>query len=347
VVLDTAQRLGREFEPAVDRLEVRLHSDKADLNAWLAVTGYTGPKATATLIGPGLDQTVQPGPWPRLPANTVIDIDLTGPVKPVGNVHLTWYVPKQREQPLVPPPVVPALKAADTPGPHYARRGCDAWEAWPEPWRAYLSGSLACTLNLFSHPGLTNSLVRELAGLTALAQIRDLDLGGGKFGLSALRALLASPHLTGLRRLRLSFNELGDDLAELVAASPALAGLLSLKLSFCGIGDRGTMALAASPNLTRLTTLKLWGGSIGSIGDDGAAAIARSPTMARLMGLRLRANNIGDAGALALAASPYLNWMRELNITENPIGPEGMRALEERFPDRLGGCIGDAEPLPE
>src|SRR5262245_36283067 len=108
------------------------------------------------------------------------------------------------------------------------------------------------------------------------------NVGQTDMTLAGLRALLASPYLTGLRLLRLSFNQVGDEGAELVAACPRLAGLLSLKMSFCSVGDAGVKALASSPHLTNLRVLKLWGdrGS-RALGDEGAKAIAASPNFRR------------------------------------------------------------------
>jgi uncharacterized protein (TIGR02996 family) len=343
-----------EPEPADDRLEIRITSSRADLGGWLKDAAFLAPDATATLCGPGDKQEPVAGPWPILPGYTLVPIEFARPPgdQPVRTVRVQCYITQRQNERPAPPPFLPALAAVGNAGPQLMRRGCDAWEDWPERWRQFLSGAHAQRLNLWAQRGVRDADVRELVTIPALDRIRDLDLGGTGITLAGVRALVAAPRLAGLRRLRLSFNELGDELAELIAGAPTLTGVVSLKLSFCSIGDRGAAALAASPYLRRLTTLKLWGGRgvkgpTNQIGDAGAAAIAQSATLAKLMGLRLRGNDIGDAGAKALATSPHLKWMRDLNIAENPIGPEGMRALEERFGGQLGFCIGDAEPLPE
>lgn len=342
-----------EPQPDGERMEILLDSSRADLGAWLRNTGFLAPSATATLCGPGDRAEPAVGHWPALPSNTVVSIEFEQPAADQVRFVRVWFdFGRWSEERLAQPPFLPVLAQAGADGPKLLRRGCDAWEDWPERWRRFLSGSWAQRLSLWAERGVRDADVRELIALPAFARIRDLDLGGTGITLAGIRALVVAPAAAGLRRLRLSFNQLGDELAELIAGAPTMAGLVSLKLSFCSIGDRGTAALAASPYLPRLTTLKLWGGRgvqgpTNLIGDAGAIAIAQSPTLGRLMGLRLRGNDIGDAGAKALAASPHLKWMRDLNISENPIGPDGMRALEERFGDRLGDGIGDAEPLPD
>jgi uncharacterized protein (TIGR02996 family) len=203
---------------------------------------------------------------------------------------------------------------------------------WPEEWWSYRDDLARGRLSLWNlHPG--EEAIRRLAEVPALAQIRDLDVGGTDLTLPGLRALLASPYLKNLRLLRLSFNDdLGDEGAELVANSPHLAGLLSLKMSFCSVGDAGMKALATSPFVTNLRVLKLWDCRVA---DEGASALARSPNFRRLIGLRLTGNAIGDAGAVALADSPFLNDLLYLSVSGNSFGPAGETALRQRFGHRL------------
>jgi hypothetical protein len=57
--------------------------------------------------------------------------------------------------------------------------------------------------------------------------------------------------------------------------------------------------------------------------------------LARLRRLQLTDNPVGDAGAVALAASPFLASLNELWIFCCRIEGKGMRALQERFGDRV------------
>jgi hypothetical protein len=209
---------------------------------------------------------------------------------------------------------------------------------WPEEWWSDLNDLAMGRLSLWNRrPG--EEAVRGLAELPALAQIRDLDVGGNHLTVPGLRALLASPYLKNLRLLRLSFNDdLGDEGAELVANSPNLAGLLSLKMSFCSVADAGMKALASSPFLTNLRVLKLWDCRVA---DEGARALAGSPNFRRLVGLRLTDNGVGDVGAVALAESPHLNDLLYLSVNGNTFSPAGAQALRQRFGQRLRGFTGD------
>jgi Ran GTPase-activating protein (RanGAP) involved in mRNA processing and transport len=212
---------------------------------------------------------------------------------------------------------------------------------WPQEWQKHLENLHNGRLTLW-HQRLGDGPIARLAGVSGLARVRELDVGGNDLTVAGLRALLASPHLTGLRLLRLSFNDrLGDEGAELVANCPNLAGLRSLKMSFCAVGDSGAKALAASPYLIELRVLKLWSDRDNPISDEGARAIAQSPNFRRLVALRLRDNAIGDAGAIALAESPHLTDLMHLYISGNRFGPEGEEALRRRFGGRVGFFDGD------
>jgi hypothetical protein len=68
-----------------------------------------------------------------------------------------------------------------------------------------------------------------LANLTALA------LAGQRLGLGGVKALAASPYLTGLRHLDLSQNKFTAAMLDALLASETLTDLISLELRWCDV----------------------------------------------------------------------------------------------------------------
>jgi hypothetical protein len=160
--------------------------------------------------------------------------------------------------------------------------------------------------------------------------LTHLDLYASFIGEAGIAALVASPHLTNLTSLNVALAgpPLGVAAVRTLAAWPRLARLTSLDLT---LDAEGAAALASSPHVTGLTRLHLCGWAE----DAGAAALASSPFLTNLAHLGLRRNGIGDAGALALAGSPSLVNLRSLRLEENRIGEQGMKALRDRFGERV------------
>jgi hypothetical protein len=163
-----------------------------------------------------------------------------------------------------------------------------------------------------------------LAASPVLAGVTDLDLGGNPIGPHGLAALAASPHASRLRSLCLFASAVGPEGCRALAASAHLGGLEDLNLMHAGVGDEGLEAIAGSPHLSRLTNLWLYGNGVG---DRGVVALARSPAVARLWTLWLEDNAVGDAGARAIAESENLAALRRLNLDNNAVGSEGGFAL--------------------
>jgi uncharacterized protein (TIGR02996 family) len=126
----------------------------------------------------------------------------------------------------------------------------------------------------------------------------------------------------------------------LVGVQPYLASLLQspgLLRSDAGkqlTETRVALSLFCSPKLAGLTHLDLAGNDLG---DRQTVVVAASPSLAGLRGLGLADNQIGEEGLQALANAPYLGQLVSLDLSGNPIDPggPGMRALRERFGDRV------------
>jgi uncharacterized protein (TIGR02996 family) len=83
-----------------------------------------------------------------------------------------------------------------------------------------------------------------------------------------VRALVASPHLTGLTHLRLRLRGLGDAGCEEIVRSGILPRLRRLDLRGCGITDAGAELLAGCPDVARLEHLDVGANAIGAAGID-------------------------------------------------------------------------------
>jgi uncharacterized protein (TIGR02996 family) len=172
---------------------------------------------------------------------------------------------------------------------------------------------------------------RALAGSPHLAGLKTLTLFGAELDDDATLALAASPHLRP-HRVHLAHNAIGPAGARALAESDFLERVVELNLSHNPLGDDGLRALAGASWLPRLCELDL---ARTEIGNAGLAALADSPALAGIVRLDLVANRIGEKGALALARSPHAARLRRLDLARNRIGKAALKALRERFGNRL------------
>jgi Ran GTPase-activating protein (RanGAP) involved in mRNA processing and transport len=170
-----------------------------------------------------------------------------------------------------------------------------------------------------------NGVLLQLANLSFLTHLENLNLSYRAIGPSGLRAFVTSSRVAGLRELRLHRAvEDEADAARLLAESEHLAGLTLLDVGGNKIRGEGIQALAESPHLANLTTLRL-GSNV--LRDSGAKALAASPYLERLTALDLRNNGIGGPGLQALAASENLVRLTDLNLSGNFVGLASVQAI--------------------
>jgi uncharacterized protein (TIGR02996 family) len=165
-------------------------------------------------------------------------------------------------------------------------------------------------LDLSDNPQLGVPGVQALAESGSLRGLHVLDLERTHPGVPGVEALTETSGLSGVRSLNLAANRLGPTAVKLVSQSAAARGLRVLNLSE------------------------------NSVGDAGAAALANSKALSGLLALDLADAELTDVGAMALAESPYLNNLLRLNLTmhtatSRPFGPATLRALAERFGNRV------------
>jgi uncharacterized protein (TIGR02996 family) len=155
-------------------------------------------------------------------------------------------------------------------------------------------------------------VVRDLAALSALGNVRTLELSDNKIAPEQVAELLASPHLAGLTGLDLSNIRLGREGVQALVASGL--PLTALNLAGCRLGWAEVRALATAPSL-RLTQLDLdaWG-----LADDNMAALLASPLAAGLRELRLP-SHVGEETLRALATVPSLSKL-ELGVYPSNAG---------------------------
>src|SRR5262249_51795513 len=128
----------------------------------------------------------------------------------------------------------------------------------------------------------TDSDARDAAGAPHLARLRALNVSRTGLSPVGLRALLATPHLTGLRELDLSYHPArGDEFARALADSPVLSQLTPLNLIRTGLTPGGLRALLR-PGVTErragvrnLRELLLSGNPLPEVGRGWAAAHAQ------------------------------------------------------------------------
>ena len=202
----------------------------------------------------------------------------------------------------------------------------------------------------------TRHVVPELANCRALAGVRHLNLSGrgNQIGVTGLRELLKSPHLSGLRELGLARENLrAEAMRELchskvisqiewldltdnridvaglkhLAGCPSLSQLRYLDLSQCRLGDSAMhFLLFDTNNLRQLQTLKL---SSTDLTETGIRSYSRSAQPLNLKHLDLSWNAIGNEGATALAISKQSSSLETLNLTQCGVREVGFRRLCE------------------
>src|SRR5262249_41951484 len=158
----------------------------------------------------------------------------------------------------------------------------------PGPLAAFLrSRSLANLQELhLGRTGLTDEVVRILAGCEHLRRLTTLDLGENDLGDASLEALAGSPPLAGLTRLHLG---------HLVAFSTQIERYTRNSFSSAGVN-----ALAESEHLTRLEHLRFnfillpVGHPAG--GNTHLRYLVRSPNAASLETLEMRGVGIHGDG---------------------------------------------------
>lgn len=177
--------------------------------------------------------------------------------------------------------------------------------------------------------------VQALAEAPVLSTLRVLNINGCEFGADGFSRLVASPHLGRLRALQAPFNSLGNGAIDGLVSARPLSSLEELDLqgdgeAGYGYGDdpvidaRGMEALAGWPGLARLRRLTLNGHSPGR---EGLRALLRSPHAAGLKELRLRSVGL-DARAVREFASACEGMRLDvLDVGDNLLRDEGVRAL--------------------
>src|SRR5262249_19817407 len=151
------------------------------------------------------------------------------------------------------------------------------------------------------------------AGVKALGQgrgfhaLKSLNLKWTMMDLSALKALLSCPWVTGLEQLELG-GTFGDDDAVLLAACEALAGLRTLTLTGHNVASAGLSALLRSRKLAALQTLEL-----PSQQACGPAKLVGG-ALPSLAALKIQAKTLTAKGVRALAASSLASRLRYLEL---------------------------------
>jgi uncharacterized protein (TIGR02996 family) len=198
--------------------------------------------------------------------------------------------------------------------------------------------------------------IRRLAQAPHLGRITHLSFERAQaammgLGNSGLRALLASPHLTGLRvldlgrcalhdacasafaraeqlrcleELELGNNQFGTVLAEAIANAEHLSGLRYLGLAGNRLAPPGVEALIASPHLQNLKSLDL---SHTRILTRGVQELTEANFLARLEVLRLGRLGLGVSAAKMLAGCSHLSGLVELDLARNKLADSGVAAL--------------------
>lgn len=117
-----------------------------------------------------------------------------------------------------------------------------------------------------------------------------------------------------------------------LAQSRLLSALPILDLSQNNLNSEGVVGFFRELPVEGVRVLDL---SRNRIGPGGAEVLARSSQVATYRRINLAHNRITDAGALALSGSPYLEKVRSLDVRGNDLGSEAVKALRERFGERV------------
>jgi uncharacterized protein (TIGR02996 family) len=154
------------------------------------------------------------------------------------------------------------------------------------------------------HTYLTRRQIHQLADCPHLANLTTLALhGDDTIGPTALKILLASPHLGRLTCLSVDHTVIGDEGLAIVAASPAAERLRVLDVRSARVSDAGLRTVADSQRLRCLTTLHV--GWLHEAGDVGIVALAESPNLPRLTFLNLAMLRPSERAYRALLAAPF------------------------------------------
>jgi uncharacterized protein (TIGR02996 family) len=200
--------------------------------------------------------------------------------------------------------LVRALTGAPNWGPlrHLALWNCRL----PRDLRALVTcPHLAGLTGLFlHHTYLTRRQIHQLADCPHLANLTTLALhGDDTIGPSALKILLASPHLGRLTRLLVDHTVIGDEGLALLTASPAAGRLRVLDVRNARVSDAGLKVVADSQHLRHLTTLHV--GWLREAGDAGIVALAESPNLPRLTFLNLGLLHPSERAFRTLMEAPF------------------------------------------
>jgi uncharacterized protein (TIGR02996 family) len=172
---------------------------------------------------------------------------------------------------------------------------------------------------------LEDAFGEEIVGLMqnpVVAGLRGLDLSdiSDEKGADAVRAIAASPHLSGLRRLSLEFDIEDDDLREL-ARSPHLTALEHLSLDYPSAP--GLKILGSARWFRNLRALRVWMDS-----RDALKAVADLPPMPNLVSLSLRGDVVPPAAAVRkFATSGSFPRLARLEFENTRLAPELVAVL--------------------
>ena len=168
-----------------------------------------------------------------------------------------------------------------------------------------------------------DAIERWAAQPQAPPRLRELRLGGNRFGARGACALAPSALLAHVEALELSFNPIEDRGLEALCAQPSLR-LRRLWLDGCGLSARSGRALARGAWPGQLQVLSLKRNALGGAGLE--ALLLQGPSLLQLERLHLSSNHIGPRGAQALGQAS-LPSLVELNLAHNPLHDEGAAAI--------------------
>jgi uncharacterized protein (TIGR02996 family) len=171
--------------------------------------------------------------------------------------------------------------------------------------------------------------VFDLGRSDHLTRLRVLDLSGNDLTEQGGVYLEYANWLGGLRELELGGNRFGRHTCRKLAALGAagrFADLEALHLTQSPLDDECVSPFFESSWLPpRLRLNFMWLTSLT------AERIARCPASRGLRALILGWNDVDDRGAFALAESPHLDELRELDLRSNGLTERGREVLRRRF----------------
>ena len=202
---------------------------------------------------------------------------------------------------------------------------CDGWAA---RIAALAENDRAASLTeLDIDEGLTDAAAAVVAGSPAFAKLRGFSAYRHKLTADGVRAIFASPHLSGLTELELPawYGEAG---AQAIAESRPAFRLRKLSLYGTRMTDAGAAMIARWPGLESVRSLQI----NGHCEVLGPQALASSPFARNLRELDLGQSRLSRRGAMALAKSKTLDLKRLLiRMTPAADDDEAVAALQKRF----------------